>query len=33
MRRSSSVLRPTSMPIIRCQPRFYLRHVPYRFFG
>jgi hypothetical protein len=33
LRRSPSVLRPTSKPVVRCQPWFYLRLVAYRFFG
>jgi len=32
-RRSQSVLRPTSKPVVRCQPWFYLRLVAYSFFG
>ena len=33
LRRSSSILRPTSRPVVRCQPLFYWRLVAYRFFG
>ena len=33
LRRSQSVLRPTSKTVVRCQPWFYLRLMAYRFSG
>ena len=33
LRRSQSVLKPTSKTVVRCQPWFYLRLVAYSFFG